>query len=135
MSATIVGKSRKYVEDEENDEPFVHAEWLYTTKQDKNGRMQTVRVENPLVGKPKLITRYRAPNQRTDERYLCMPFKPEKESYLSLLPHELYLKFFGKHVLVNITIACHMCVVNYASYPCVLLQSGLEKWKWQCILY
>ena len=134
MSATIVEKSRKCVEDEENDEPFVHAEWLYTTKQDKNGRMQTVRVENPLVGKPKLITRYRAPNQRTDERYLCMPFEPEKESYLSLLPHELYLKIFWK--------ACVGEHYDRMSYVCrqlrqlpVCPQSGLEKWKWQCILY
>lgn len=96
MSETIVEKSGKYVEDEENDEPFVHAEQLYTTRQDKNGRMQTVCVENPLAGRPKLITRYRAPNQRTDEQYLCMPFEPEKGSYLSLLSHELYLKIFWK---------------------------------------
>ena len=40
MSETIVEKSRKYVEDEENAEPFVHAEQLYTTRQDKNGRME-----------------------------------------------------------------------------------------------
>lgn len=58
--------------------------------------MQTVCMENPLAGKPKLIPRYRAPNQRTDERYLCMPFEPEKGSYLSLLSHELYLKIFWK---------------------------------------
>ena len=32
----------------------------------------------------------------TDERYLCMPFEPEKGSYLSLLSHELCLKIFWK---------------------------------------
>ena len=58
--------------------------------------MQTVRVENPLAGKPKLIARYRAPNQRPDERYLCMPFERENFSYLSWLPHEFYLNIFWK---------------------------------------
>ena len=43
-----------------------------------------------------MITRYSAPHQRTDERYLCMPFEPEKGLYLSLLSHELYLKIFWK---------------------------------------
>ena len=72
--------------------------------------MQTVCVENPLAGKPKLITRYRAPNQRTDERYLRMPFEPEKSSYLSLLSHELYLKIFWK--------ACVGEHYDHMSYVC-----------------
>ena len=62
--------------------PFLHQQWIYNSKKNERGEIETKKIERPLAGTPKTEKGYQGFSHAKDLWYLKIPLENDREHYL-----------------------------------------------------